>query len=161
MSCDDAGRTPFTRAFNLFKSALDHEGADGVVSTNLVRCAFYDRNRPTERSLLKASLDEQRQVLDWQRGCLTEEVKALDPTAVVFLTGPYYDKYVREEFSGVEFEPFGDYDLRQRARVHHRSLPQTGSFRTYHPGALSRMKRWSWLDELVHQVAGEVRDADN
>ena len=149
-------RGPFNQAFDLFKRSLDREGAASMVSTNLVRCAFKGKRK----SLLNASEEERRQVLDWQRGCLTGELKALNPTAVVFLTGPYYDEFLGDEFPSVEYERFGDHDKRQLARVRLGGLLPEASFRTYHPGFLRRSKtRWSWLEELAREVTRGIRAA--
>jgi hypothetical protein len=103
--------------------------------------------------LLDAPPAKRREVLDWQRGCLTKEIEALTPTAVVFLTGPDCDKVLADEFPGIEFNPVdyhpsGDFF----ARVCHRPLFPATSFRTYHPKHLKMGKHWPWLNEIASAV---------
>lgn len=141
---------PFQKAFKVLMAAADRERNGDVLSTNLFRCVLRIDGHPTSRSALRGTREELRQILDWQRGCLTNEIRILRPTAVVFFTGPYYDEVLKDEFQGAELAAVNDRPVRQFARVIHNSLPRN-SFRTYHPSYLHRGK-WSWIEELAVRV---------
>jgi hypothetical protein len=82
--------------------------------------------------------------------CLTEEIRILQPTAVVFFSGPNYDEALRDEFPGLQFAGVDERRYARRfAKVIHNSLPDR-SFRSYHPGYLVRNEeRWSWVEEIA------------
>jgi hypothetical protein len=139
--------TPFLLAAKCFREYLNHDGSGDVLTTNLFRSALYLDGRDDTRSVLNARPAELQQIFDWQRGCLTGEVRVLKPTSVLFLTGHRYDSALFDEFRDATFERVANWNPRQVARVSHERLPST-SFRTYHPGFLRRGK-WGWLKELA------------
>jgi hypothetical protein len=138
----------FEIAFKLFMSIANREGDGDVISTNLFKCALSYTQDKKMRSPIFAEPHEISQILDWQRGCLMEEIRILTPTAVVFLTGPNYDFVINDEFAGAEFVAVDDRPPRQFARVVHSSLP-VRSFRTHHPGYLARRKWSGWVGEIA------------
>jgi hypothetical protein len=144
--------SPFTMAFDQFTSHASCNGDAEVVSTNVFRCALYIDEQPNSKSPLNGTESERVQIMDWQRGCLREEITILDPTSVVFFTGPLYDEVLRDEFPGVEFTAYDDRPSRQFACVTHAHLP-VRSFRTYHPGYLVRSRqRRAWINEIAAMV---------
>lgn len=68
---------------------------------------------------------------------MEEEIKIINPDIVLFLTGPNYDYYIKNQLKGVEFKTVENYGIRQFARVEYKSLPKN-SFRIYHPVYLRR-----------------------
>jgi hypothetical protein len=94
--------SPYTSACDQLLNQANANGSGDIIMTNLFRCALFNDERPESRSPLEASTQELRQILDWQRGCLTEEITTLTPTAVVFFTGPFYDDVLRDEFKGAD-----------------------------------------------------------
>lgn len=64
---------------------------------------------------------------------LREEIRLINPTCVVFMTGPNYDHFLCQRIPDATFSEMGDFNLRQMARVASSSLPQA-SYRIYHPG---------------------------
>jgi hypothetical protein len=83
---------------------------------------------------------------------LPNEIALAQPDVVVFLSGPYYDKRIRQAFPGCGFEPLSTYGERLLARVVHPALPKH-AYRTYHPGYLKRRRLWGVLKliaECVH-----------
>jgi len=104
---------------------------------NLFPCAQRER-RPTEtvaKGLLKLRL-------------LPQEVKILDPTAVVFFTGQLYDDVLKTLFPGATYHPCAGVDPPLLCRVQHPKLPQD-SFRTDHPGSLRWNGKWSVIEQLA------------
>ena len=82
-----------------------------------------------------ASLNKEAQnIIDNEFNILEEEIKIINPDIVLFLTGPRYDYHmeIEKQLKGVEFKTVENYDIRQFARVEHKSLPKN-SFRIYHP----------------------------
>ena len=82
-----------------------------------------------------ASLNKEAQnIIDNEFNILEEEIKIINPDIVLFLTGPRYDynMEIEKQLKGVEFKTVENYDIRQFARVEHKSLPKN-SFRIYHP----------------------------
>ena len=79
---------PYPGEPTLFNVAVDrlksHAIGSEAVSTNLFRCALINDKL---RSPLEGSASDLTQIQDWQRGCLTEEITILDPTAVFFSLG--------------------------------------------------------------------------
>lgn len=81
----------------------------------------------------KTSLGKEAQsIIDNEFNILEEEIKIINPDIVLFLTGPTYDYYIKNQLNGVEFKTIENYGIRQFARVEHKSLPDN-SFRIYHP----------------------------
>ena len=83
----------------------------------------------------KTSLGKEAQnIIDNEFNILEEEIKIINPDIVLFLTGPRYDynMEIEKQLKGVEFKTVENYDIRQFARVEHKSLPKN-SFRIYHP----------------------------
>lgn len=86
----------------------------------------------------KKPLNEKAQnIIDNEYNILEEEIKIINPDIVLFLTGPNYDNYIKNQLKGVEFKTVENYHIRQFARVEHKSLPKN-SFRIYHPVYLRR-----------------------
>ena len=86
----------------------------------------------------KKPLNEKAQsIIDNEFNILEEEIKIINPDIVLFLTGPNYDYYIKNQLKGVEFKTVENYQIGQFARVEHKSLPKN-SFRIYHPVYLRR-----------------------
>ena len=119
--------------------------------TNLFRCTLDIEVNPDSRSPLAGTPGDIQQILDWQCGCLAGEVRILEPTAVVFFTGPNYDAILRNEFPGLELNAVAGHTSRQFAEAVHPALPNS-AFRTYHPSYLRRSGKWSWVKEIAELV---------
>jgi hypothetical protein len=109
----------------------------GVVWSNLFPCD-QRRRRP------RGEVAERLLAL----GVLPREVQALQPDAVVFLTGPNYDWALSRLFLSVKHHPCGDAEVRSLSRVEHPGLPGA-SFRTYHPGYLWRKRKSGMIDVIA------------
>lgn len=64
---------------------------------------------------------------------LRDEIKIVNPTCVVFMTGPNYDHYLRQRIPDVAFAEMPGFTLRQLAKLSSDCLP-VASYRIYHPG---------------------------
>ena len=143
--------SPFWRAYREIRKAFDScvEGIEtNVLWTNLYRCSndgksWYGKKDASARESVEKAL----------QGILWEEIKILEPTDIIFFTGPRYDRYLKQSLNGnVEFAPIDDrYSTRQLAKfcINELSIP---GFRTYHPNYLQRSKNWQVIDLLIKEV---------
>lgn len=97
---------------------------------NLIEFSF-------ETSSKKPLNEKAQSIIDNEFNILEEEIKIINPDIVLFLTGPNYDNYIKNQLKGVEFKTVENYHIRQFARVEHEALPKN-SFRIYHPVYLRR-----------------------
>lgn len=70
---------------------------------------------------------------------IVDEIKIVEPKVCLFFTGPDFDTRLKRIFTGVEFEPIGNWNVKQFCRLKHPLLPHH-SFRSYHPKSL-RLRR--------------------
>ena len=141
---------PFERAFNLLMCGVSRKYNGDVIGTNLFRCTLQAADRKS-RSPLRGTQQQMRQILDWQHGCLTEEIRLLNPTAIAFFTGPNYDGALQDEFPGLRFVVLMSSRCTSVCGPSENSLPQQ-SFRTYHPGCLAcNQERW-WVKEIATMI---------
>jgi hypothetical protein len=81
-------RAPFWRFFR---------GIDSPVAAKLWANIFKTAGpKQGGHSLLHYSSNIQRRVLKWQEGLLRDEIRAFEPTHLLFVTGPQYDSFIRE-----------------------------------------------------------------
>jgi hypothetical protein len=141
----------FWRAFRLLEAEV---AQDGVLAmwTNLFKVDVGG-------SVVRGCNEKTRKLLrEAQAGILAEEVRALDPTAVVFFTGPTYDEEIGHAFDQPEFHAlWPDRPVREAAQVISPLLPQL-SFRMYHPNYLQRSRRWGQLSKLASEIGNRLPD---
>lgn len=129
-----ASRGPFWRYFRWVREAVQAYGSTSMVWTNVVRCSANSGQGYTPWAVPEAIRSD---FLIRQRGLLAAEIEILRPTLTIFVSGPYYDVFVSDEFPGCESVALAPFPIQQAARYTHPILPRT-SFRTYHPGYLNR-----------------------
>lgn len=134
----DNYRSPFWQAYRQIRKAVGNQ-TDGldttVLWTNLFRVAFE------ETSVVKCGTLEEAKLLHLVSApILRREIEILNPTAVVFYTGPYYDPYLLGTFEGAKLTAIEGHAERQLAAVSHPSLPPK-TYRTYHPAYLNRSRK--------------------
>ena len=123
---------PYWRYIKESFGLLEKIDTVSMIATNLVLCAAQGESS----KLWKVSANVKKPYLDWQHGLLSEELKALDPTLIIFVTGPDYDPYLGREFDGLTYESVPPYHERELAKLQHENL-RAPAFRTYHPGHLA------------------------
>ncbi len=142
-------RSPFWRAYRHFREVLgdEQDGIDtSVLWTNLFRmsisgCSVIKEGTPKEVEQLR----------DASRDVLHAELRILQPTAVIFFTGPNYDGNLDAVFPGLERSSFDEFDRRTVAQLTHPSLP-TKAWRTYHPAYLQRSGQWRIINTISDQL---------
>lgn len=128
-------RSPFWRYFRELKKAVSKDGSSAsAVFTNVIRCAA---DTESGYNLWFAPAEDQRVYLGWQKGLLTAELQALEPTLILFVCGPNYDRYLAEEFEDLTRTPVLNFNERQAAKLQSVILPAP-AYRTYHPAYLQR-----------------------
>ncbi len=123
-------RSPFWRFHRQLSQGL---GLDyrSLLWTNLVR---FDRiNKENKRaSILQESYAEI--LLKAQNGILRSEIENNNIENVIFLTGPYYDYIIQQEFLRCEFTEISKtYSKNQASLVFANDYPNVRMIRTYHP----------------------------
>lgn len=141
--------SPFWRAYRSVRSALS-EQEDGpetaVLWTNLFRVDLDGG------SVLKnGSPEEVAQIREAGIKLLRAEINLLKPTGVIFFTGPNYDEHLHAHFPATQACHFLDHDPQKTAILKHPWLPLR-SFRTYHPGYLSRSGQLGIIQEIIQQL---------
>lgn len=136
--------SPFWRAYRQIREAVgdEPEGFETkVLYTNLFKTAVNGT------SIVKnGTIQEADDIWRASAQLLTREIEILRPDAVVFFTGPDYDRYLELEFAGVEWVSVDGFSQRQISKITHPSLPSR-AYRTYHPGYLSR-GNWHLVDQI-------------
>ena len=137
-------KSPFWYAYrniaNVGNSDLSPDA--NVLWTNIIRCDF-DR-----KSILTAPKDVQNQVNSKFKGILRREIEILQPTQVIFFTGPRYDNSLINEFPDIKMRKFNN-SFNERALSIFNISSKIDSIRTYHPAYLRRSKKW---DEIFENI---------
>jgi hypothetical protein len=80
-----------------------------------------------------------------------KEMEILDPNAVIFVTGPNYDKFLKNTFNGISFISVKNYDINEIAVLKHANLPKY-SCRVYHPNFHNRLGGAEYMKELSQDI---------
>jgi hypothetical protein len=144
--------SPFWRAYRAIRNAFD--SCDKGIETNVLWTNLYKCSNNGKSWYGKKDANDRRESVEKAlQGILWEEIKILEPTDIIFFTGPRYDRYLKQSLNGnVEFAPIDDrYSTRQLAKfcINEPSIP---GFRTYHPNYLQRSKNWQVIDLLVKEL---------
>ena len=137
----DLGReytpSPFWQASHeVFRGANPNGPERAFLWTNLVRVDQHGERPCAEIEDAVSDL-----------GLLNLELRLLEPHAVVFFTGPYYDERLRHTFPGVRYRELGP-DVE---RLEHQDLP-CKAFRTYHPRYLWQAKKRVAIDLIRKEI---------
>jgi hypothetical protein len=149
----------FWTHFKDLRQAFDSSSTgfeSSVLWTNLYRVSVEvatgkDKyNYSAERN---TTLIERTALRDLSRDVLLEEIRLLEPTMVVFFTGPNYDAALKDVFQGAVLSAVDPFTARQMSWVQHPALP-TKSIRSYHPGYMNRAKP-RFFDRLLEVLAAK------
>lgn len=142
----DNYKSPFWRAYRSIRAAVG-EAVDGpetaVLWTNLFRMALDNGSVYQNGSVEEAVL-----MREAGSDLLRAEIQALAPTAVIFFTGPNYNEHLYAQFPGIEVLSFEGHQPEKTGMLRHPLLPAK-TFRTYHPGYLSRSGQWGVISEMA------------
>jgi len=136
----------FWNALSKLKSRLELENQEnqvGILWNNILKIGRYrEKGTPS------------KDIIVWQKPAIDfikEEIAHFSPNIVIFFTGPYYDRHIKNAFNDVSFEPINARPKHQLARVVSQYLPHK-SIRTYHPGYLWRNGFYQYLDEIMAEI---------
>lgn len=145
----DNYRSPFWQAYRQIRKTVGNQpdGLDTTVLwTNLFRMSFDGT------SVVKHGTPEEAKLLhSVSAAILQREIEILNPSAVVFYTGPDYDGYLLSTFEGARLTAIEDHPQREFAAVSHPSLPAK-TYRTYHPAYQNRSGKWGITDWICEQL---------
>jgi hypothetical protein len=77
-------------------------------------------------------------------------MEILNPSVVLFFTGPKYNASLYSQFPGLELLEMDGHDPSKTSMVRHPALP-TRAWRTYHPQHL-HYGHWHILDDVLEAV---------
>lgn len=117
-------RTPFWNFVHKLEKEFKIERGC-IVWTNINRCDYACGKPPSDVWNDLAILNP----------LLVTEIQAVRPHICIFLTGPNYDKRIKEIFKGVIFNEVKGFEKNQFAKLSHAIMPNE-TYRTYHPGYL-------------------------
>jgi hypothetical protein len=141
--------SPYWRGVHEFNRAVNGAEADrfGFVASNV--CKYCSECGGPVTS-------EEDQFVVQQFNVLPGELGILDPSIVLFFSGPHYDDSIRLQLGGppASFEStIEGISANEIAKVIHPLLP-VHSYRTYHPNYLQRGKRWNF----IRLIAALIKD---
>ncbi len=118
-----------TSIYNELNGKIDK--ADSVKSyffwTNLRKICYDKKPKKSFPQALQTQIDNNLNTL------LLEEIQIINPNVVLFLSGPDYDKYIKQQLNGARFNKVGMFKEREMTHITHGNLPNTIMLRTYHP----------------------------
>ncbi len=91
---------------------------------------------------------------------LQEEIKIIDPSVIIFFSGPDYDQWIKDQFKGnITFDEHLLQDIPKRelsiVRLDsEKQLLPVHTYRTYHPGFLSYSNKWYFLNAIALHCMG-------
>lgn len=139
---DGHKKSPFFQfAKNVAKTynGEDYNTIESVAWTNILKVAHqtYSKYLPNEKPELITEYCAAFKTISM-------EIQIVKPDILLFLTGPYYDKYIKMLFKEVSYSPVcEEHTIRAFARLSHECFPKN-TFRLYHPGYLARQKSKRW-----------------
>lgn len=141
--------SPFWRAYRSVRSQFD-EQEDGyetsVLWTNLFR---IDLNGTSV--VRNGRAEDISRIREAGTKLLLDEIDLLNPTATIFFTGPNYNEHLYAHFPDIRICDFLDHDPQKTAILEHPLLPPH-SFRTYHPGYLSRSGQLGTIQDIINII---------
>jgi len=134
-------RTPFWQAFSEFKIEMQCSPLWNNVLKVDNNPVIGKTNPPSELETKMAKL---------QANLFQDELTILRPDVCIFLSGPYYDKYLKLLIQECNFSRCSDVTERKLARVTRNGLPELPecTYRTYHPKYLRLSNQWHYLAEI-------------
>lgn len=146
---------PFWRFFRMIE--VPHANLSvSKLWTNVFKTAWP--NEKGSFSCLGCPPNLQEQILKWQKGILSEEIRELKATHVLFVSGPRYDKFIEQEFGSCEFLEIEGAGLGCRGaaflRSEHIRIPMA---RIYHPAYAQRIGRFDDLLAVAKRLLGNFQ----
>jgi len=81
---------------------------------------------------------------------IKEELKIVNPNVVLFLSGPNYDKIIKDNFGALKYESLAPFSERQLSKITLDSVDFC--FRTYHPNYLWRNNINTYFDRILKEI---------
>ena len=82
---------------------------------------------------------------------INDEINVLKPDIILFVSGPNYDKVIKNSLIDANFEALSDkFSARQIAKIEFKN--HNNIFRTYHPNYLWRNNIDSYFNEIIENI---------
>ncbi|TLD98062.1 hypothetical protein LS80_006265 [Helicobacter trogontum] len=115
--------------YNEFNEKIDKK--DSIKSyffwTNLRKICYDNKPKKSLPQALQTQIDNELNIL------LLQEIKIINPNIVLFLSGPDYDTYIKQQLKGARFNKVGVFKEREMAYITHEDLQNIIMLRIYHP----------------------------
>ncbi len=140
----------FNNHFNLLVDLLKERFKNksiGIFWSNVIKVGkANDKNKPPEY-ILNITLNE--------FNVLQEEIDIIKPDIILFLSGPYYDKYINAQINDVEIKNYKDYNLNKVVKL---EIPNVKyAFRTYHPNYMNFLGKKKYC-KIYYDLISELKD---
>lgn len=129
----------------LYNIIVQKRNVPGMILTELLR---HDYEQSTMPDVLSDKTMYDNNYI------LRKELEILNPNAILFLTGPSYDKYIKHTYPDVVFKDINDFNKNEFALLE--GIPNIEkAFRIYHPGYINRLGR-DYKTNLVEQIIKHI-----
>lgn len=126
------------------QSKQGSEDKTGFLWTNLIRhSAAYNEGKPSKDIIQKVMYDNNY--------ILRQEINILNPNAIIFVTGPNYDEFLKNTYPKLEIKQVKRYGIDEIASLHHPEL-KAKSIRVYHPGYHRNLGGTEYMKELSQDI---------
>ncbi len=154
-ACPKLNSAPFWRFFRMIEAPRTNFPLSKLW-TNVFKTAWPDEKGSF--SCLNCGPSLQENILKWQDGILSEEIRTLKATHVLFVTGPRYDKFIERGLGSCEFQAIEGAGLGCRGaaflRSEHIRVPMA---RIYHPAYAQRIGRFGELLDVAKRLLGSIQ----
>jgi len=80
---------------------------------------------------------------------IKDEIKIINPNFLLFLTGPFYDNKIEDNFGKVDHSPINNFSTRQVAKF---QIETISAIRTYHPNYLWRNNINKYFNSIINEI---------
>lgn len=117
------------RAYDLIRASGSNVS---IVSSNIIHCAVKTQPTKLEKHdyAIWPNTDYAKAYLDWKKGLLSEELRVIAPTLILFVNGVCYDQFFTTEYPDLHYINVEEFDGKVR-RLEAGDL-RCPAYRTYH-----------------------------
>jgi hypothetical protein len=137
----------FWNGFNRFNSLLKGKFANKrieIIWNNVIKVGNSGRDKNYPPEYIYKIEKEYFNVIN-------DEINVLKPDIILFVSGPNYDKVIKNSLIDANFEALSDkFSARQIAKIEFKN--HNNIFRTYHPNYLWRNNIDSYFNEIIENI---------
>lgn len=142
--------SPFWQAFRKIRGCFDVSKSKDFNDTSALWTNLFKMDLDGGSVIKNKNILGKEIVSELSKQLFLKEIALLQPTAVIFFTGPYLEKHLISYIPDIIFSPSNNFRSHPVCKLSSSVLPQA-SWRTYHPAYLRRRKM-----NIVDQIAKEL-----